>query len=382
MKKTGMLLIVFLSTFLLCFNSFAQDVQLNIQILNRDRLETLYISDLDILQLGSSQEFFLVGIFNFSATPIENAVLKLEFLKDGELLADMTSFPFEIPARLVSHNYYSNVDILSNQAYLGSEPLERNRIRVRESNVETDEIDNVERNILATGKAPAGEYVLRGTITSPSMNDTQGEDHFYISNPSFVQLVSPGVEAGSGFSGEIFSEFPVFQWNGNGQEYQVVVFEKKFAIESLDNILNMTPNWESPRVNAYSIQYPQASGGENGVVIPLEYGKTYYWAVRMFIGTSSGEEELTSEIYEFKLTDPTDLGNEQGQIARNQIIDFLRDIIGPRADELAKSLGGYKLSSIYLNEQEITLQEFYQIINEYRLKEVQIVELIFPQSSN
>ena len=82
------------------------------------------------------------------------------------------------------------------------------------------------------------------------------------------------------------------------------------------------------------------------------------------------------------MTDPTDLGNEQGQIARNQIIDFLRDIIGPRADELAKSLGGYKLSSIYLNEQEITLQEFYQIINEYRLKEVQIVELIFPQSSN
>jgi len=153
----------------------------------------------------------------------------------------------------------------------------------------------------------------------------------------------------------------------------------------LDNILNMTPNWKSEsnpgeRITGYSIQYPQA-GDDGEIVIPLEFGKTYYWMVRMFVHTSAGEEIINSEIWEFQLVDPANLGNKQGEITRNMLIEFLRDLIGDKADELAKQLGDYNVKTINVNGQDISIEDLYLLINEYRLKDVEVVDLILPTGS-
>ena len=219
------------------------------------------------------------------------------------------------------------------------------------------------------------EGILEG-IGEPSMD----RDEFDITNPYFIQLIAPGTESGSGFKDDVYTEFPVFQWNGSGNRYEVVVFEKKFALQSLDNIMNMNPNWRSGPIESFSAQYPQA-GEVDEIVIPLEFGKTYYWVVRMLIQTSAGEEFEDSEIWEFKLVDPISLGDEQNEIARNELIDFLRDLIGEKADELAKQLGNYGVKTINVNGKDITLEDLYQIINEYRLKEVEVVDLILPAGS-
>ncbi|MEJ2052405.1 MAG: hypothetical protein P8X42_00680, partial [Calditrichaceae bacterium] len=61
--------------------------------------------------------------------------------------------------------------------------------------------------------------------------------------------------------------------------------------------------------------------------------------------------------------------------------EFLRDMIGDQADEIAKQLADYDVKSIQVNGQEITIEDLYQLINEYRLKQVEVVDLIPPTGS-
>ena len=375
--------LMFLISLGLAANLIAQPV-LDIQITDPNP-EVIYISDLDILQLASADEFFRIGI-QLSDQEYENCVLTLTFSKDDQLLARIISKPFRIPA--ITHpgafnGYVSNVDLMTDKFYLVDNPADPNyseyRVDVQDSKLSTNQIDNIERDLLSSGKLPVGHYVLDGTLRGNNV-DSQDMDDFDITNPSFVELVSPGGEAGSGFVEDIYNEFPVFQWNGNGTEYQGVVFEKKYALQSLDNIMNMNPNWKSDLIQGYSAIYPQV-GEVNDIVIPLEYGKTYYWMVRMFVNTSAGQETINSEIWQFKLVDPASLGDEQGSIARNTLIEFLRDYIGDKADELAKQLGDYDVKTINVNGRDISLEDLYQLINEYRLKDVEVVDLILPAGS-
>lgn len=374
MKKSGLFLFCIIVSFTV--NLIAQPT-LDIRITDPNP-EVIYVSDLDILKLASANEFFEIAISNFEDQAFNNCELTLSFYKDDKLLAKVKSKRFIIPEQ-IGRRSANNVDLMRDKFYLSDLPNPDHLIEVSESEIITDEIDNLERDLLSSMKLPVGHYVLEGFLIGENVN-SQSDDYFDIINPSFVELITPGGETGSGFKEEVYTEYPLFQWNGNGNQYQVVVFEKKFALQSLDNILNMTPNWKSDRLEDYNAQYPQV-GEEGKLVIPLEYGTTYYWLVRMFVNTSAGEEIIDSEIWEFKLVDPVTLGDEQGAIARNILIDFLRDYIGDKADELAKQLGDYDVRSININGQEISLDDLYQIINQYRLKDIEVVDLVLPTGS-
>ena len=338
--------------------------------------EVIYVADLDIMQLASGNEFFEIALSNFDDQAYVDCKLTLSFYKDQQLLARIESDEFTIPA-LMGRRSANNVELMQDEFYLSEDQSQP--IDVHESNIFTNEIDDLERDILSSGKLPVGHYELVGVLTG-TFGTGETSDFFDITNPSFVELITPGAEAGSGFKEEVYTEYPVFQWNGNGSEYQIVVFEKKFALQSLDNILNMNPNWKSDRLENYSAQYPQ-EGDEGNVVIPLEFGKTYYWLIRMFVQTSAGEEVINSPIWEFQLVDPITLGDEQNAIARNMLIEFLRDLIGDKADELAKQLGDYNVKTINVNGQDISIEDLYMLINEYRLKDVEVVDLILPTGS-
>ena len=101
----------------------------------------------------------------------------------------------------------------------------------------------------------------------------------------------------------------------------------------------------------------------------------------MLVQTSAGIETINSEIWEFQLVDPVNLGDQQGAITRNMLIEFLRDLIGDKADELAKQLGDYNVKSINVNGQDMSIEDLYLLINEYRLKDVEVVDLILPTGS-
>lgn len=381
MRKHSFLLLPLISLFLV-IGSYAQNSpRLVVRIIN-PKIEAIFVSDLDVLQLAEGNDFFIIGIFNPSDQTFRGNRLVLRFLKDGKLIARAESEPFSIPS-LTPGKFATNVDLASGFFNLSDENEPEYNIRFRDSKIVTDQVENLEQNVLSSGKVPVGRYRLEAILEGAAFGTIDEKfDEFVITNPSFVQLVSPGKAAGFGLVEEIYSEFPVFQWNGNGREYQVLVFEKKYRYQTLDNVLNSTPNWVSEPLQGLSAQYPQSSGDADGVVIPLQYGKTYYWMVKMFVATSAGKESINSEIWEFKLVDPMTLGTEQGKIARNELIEFLRDLLGPRAEELAKQLADYNVKRISVNGREISIQELYQLINEYRTKNIEVFDVILPTGSN
>ncbi|MEJ2054978.1 MAG: hypothetical protein P8X42_13740, partial [Calditrichaceae bacterium] len=208
---------------MLCMATFvsAQTApELDLQIIKRN-IETVYVSDLDILQLASADEFFRITI-RFGDREYDNCRLELTFSKDDELLARIVSKPFTIPAAGQDgvQKSASNVDLMEDRFYLKDAPQPGSNylIEIEDSDLSTDNIDNIERDLLSSGKLPVGHYVLEGTLEGNEFTANSDYDEFDITNPSFVELLSPGSEAGSGFAEQIYYEYPVFQWNGNGDE--------------------------------------------------------------------------------------------------------------------------------------------------------------------
>ncbi len=352
-----------------------------IHVLNREKLQTLYLSDLNFLREGEAEELFYVQIIRNTGDAYDRCMLNLKVLKNEELLASAGSNTFKIPARPAGTIYETNnVVLLNDQFYFHpkddpGQPDPGSRVRITQS-----EIDESVNEILASGKAPIGVYKLVLEIHDLTEGTNLVTEEVLLlraTNPSFVMLSTPGMPSGMVSDADIYSEYPVFQWHGNGEEYQALVFEKKNTLQSVEDVIRGIPNWESERTQALSLQYPQA-GMEFRPVIPLEYGKTYYWMVKMFRQTSAGEEVINSEIWQFTLNDPTRLSNSQGAEAKAELIIFLRDLLGHRADEVIKSIKNRQLRSIILNGREIELSDLYRKIEQYREQDVEITDLILP----
>lgn len=358
---------------------FAQQKKIDIELIvyNTEQLQMLYLSDFDILQTGTAERLFAIRIIKNDGTPAPRCFMTLRLLKDNEELYFAETNAFSIPDAPSTYNI-ENEQLSSNSFFFNLSDPETN-IRIKESNTGSI-FDDFQDDILASGKVPFGEYrlevFLKNIQNIPDFSDEDVKVFFRASNPSFVQLVAPGAQAGRGFASAVYSEFPLFQWNGNGEEYQVLVFEKKQGQQSLDDILQSQPNWESERQPGVSALYPQ--GGE---VVPLEFGRNYYWLIKMFIQTSAGEEVRKSEIWEFSLLDPANSANQQGLLAKEELLAFLRQVLGERANPIAESLADFHLNVIRFNGQEITIEELYQILNRYKGSSVEILDLLPPAGS-
>ena len=147
---------------------------------------------------------------------------------------------------------------------------------------------------------------------------------------------------------------------------------------SVEDVLSSIPNWESVRFNREEIhlnsQYPQVSSPDRAVgpVIPLEYGKTYYWIVKMFVHTSSGEEVKTSELWQFKLTDPANADDARQSMVFEQLSSLLRGLMGNEAEAIIRQLENYNMKTITVNGQPIEFQEF---VAKYRSGAYELIDI-------
>ena len=348
------------------------EVSIDLVVYNSERLQMLILSDLDLEKAGSAEELFEIRITKNTADAFERCHLELKISKDGELLLQSTSKNFSIPADPAGTVYSANnIELINSRFQIGE-----STVRMQQGEFIGD-VQDIQKEMLASGKVPMGIYKLSATV----FNDASGEqiDHREITflqatNPSYVQNVVPGQPISEAIESAVFTEFPVFQWSGNGDDYQVAVFEKKEMMESVDDILNSRPNWESERTSAFSMQYPQGSGA-----VPLEFGKSYYWLVRMFVRTSSGEQMVNSEVWSFVLKDPSELGDDQARISKDEILTFLKEFFGQRGQEIARRLEGYHLNSIRFNGEKTDIQTLYRILNNYRGQSHEIYDLYISE---
>lgn len=370
--------------FLLRAQSFSQDISLNFQIFNQEKLQLLYLSDMDLLQqgaAGTSEPIFEIivnapgDLSQPGVTEYTGCRIFLNIKKDNTSLVSWQSNTFVIPVNATPY-HISNIPLIANSyQFDASNP----RTKVVLNKTSLSDIESLQEDIFSSGKLPVGNYTLEVLLNYnfnalPSKTE-QTFTFIEAVNPSFIQLIAPGNQAADGEPQALYNAFPVFQWTGNGDAYQVVVFEKRNRLQTIDDIVRSRENWKSEISPVESVIYPQG-----GKAIPLETGKTYYWMVRMFINTSSGREAINSEVWQFYLADPSDRDEGQGLISKNDMLAFLRDLLGDKADAIAASLEDFQVSTVKVNGSEITIQELYNLINTYRSQKVEVLDLILPEA--
>ena len=230
--------------------------------------------------------------------------------------------------------------------------------------------DDLVESVTQSGKLPAGKYILFFKVTSSSADvDNNFEDKIIdITNPTTLDLVGPGGFLSEEF--EIFTLFPIFQWESQGCEYAIRVSQYDPLIHSsVEEALNDISNLPFPDDGSYfagddgeglestTLQYP-LSGAKQ-----LEYGKTYVWSVKKTCITTAGEEERNSDIYAFKIANITGGGDDSGAgitggVITDPVIAALQTIFGDVFEAIFLGdgeLAGYTIvSNILLNDETAT----------------------------
>ena len=206
--------------------------------------------------------------------------------------------------------------------------------------------------ILQTGQLPDGVYTFRVVATSEDGQQIVKEDILNIANPATLQLVSPGGILADTTLNEVYTSFPVLQWESDpcnytnpitgesGCEFFIRLAEFKSqehssmdqAIESVTRLpLDQSLGFEPVGFGVTTFQYPTDAGD-------LEPGKVYVWQIRKDIVTTVGTEQLISDIMAFKVKDFTSTeSNDPGSEDTSPAGMALRTLIG---DELANQIFG------------------------------------------
>ena len=206
--------------------------------------------------------------------------------------------------------------------------------------------------IIQTGQLPDGVYTFRVVATSEDGQQIVKEDILNISNPATLQLVSPGGILADTTLNEVYTSFPVLQWESDpcnytnpitgesGCEFFIRLAEFKSqehssmdqAIESVTRLpLDQSLGFEPVGFGVTTFQYPTDAGD-------LEPGKVYVWQIRKDMTTTAGTEQLMSDIMSFKVKDFTSTeSSDPGSEDMSPAGMALRSLIG---DELANQIFG------------------------------------------
>jgi hypothetical protein len=174
---------------------------------------------------------------------------------------------------------------------------------------QTDELLNA---VITTGRLPDGIYRFMVTATPEGGSSEMRDDVLNVTSPLDLQLVSPGGALADTTSNEIYTSYPVFQWDSDpcmipdGCEFYIRVAQfiptehssVDQAIESTTRLpLDQSLGFYNVGSGLTSLQYPASDAGD------LEPGSIYVWQVKKVIPTTFGSEELFSEILVFKVKD-------------------------------------------------------------------------------
>lgn len=167
-----------------------------------------------------------------------------------------------------------------------------------------------------------------------------------IADEKSIFLRTPGDVLGT----EVFisNQYPQMSWEGDASgAYRVIVVTSDGQDTPESLIQSARSSEPTPTgsllsfenldimVNGNSLQFP-SSGAQ-----PLEVGKTYYWQVSTMVATASGSEEITSEIWNFTLTDPSSNAATALQEIDQDTFEALITLIGEEQYNTMVSEGFY-----------------------------------------
>jgi hypothetical protein len=286
--------------------------QLNLNLLLTPELQNaqiLRVSDFNVTGSGSVSRLFELTITSNVPT---NVILRFQLTSDrfpGVSIVNAISQQFSIPAGARTLTYQDLT--LGGQIVYDAESL-----------------DELTDTILKIGRLPTGVYTFTVIAEGPT-GQASDNQQIVVSNPTSLDLISPGAPVGGS---ECFAQFgllPQFKWDSNADRFLITVCEAMPTNSSPEDVMQNQPRFQKMLCRgALRGQDPQCQDFFDGSPaflypsggLPLEYGKTYYWQVQAVIDAPSGEVRLPSEIWCFQISAIGDPGTE---IMLQQLLSLL-----------------------------------------------------------
>ena len=343
---------------------------------------TYYLSMVDINTGESNMPIFMAELSRSSGAPDTVDVdIEFEIIIDSEALGVNNETLVKVetirPLALSAPIHLSNMDlnISTDQIFDDQGNSVSLRMDITEQ-IEMDQAEEMFSAIVQTGQLPDGIYTFRVTAVSENGERVTAEDILNISNPATLQLVSPGGILADTTLNEIYTSFPVFQWESDpcninvGCEYFIRVAEFNSqeyssvdqAVESVTRLpLDQSMGFEPVGFGVTTFQYPTDAGD-------LEAGKVYVWQIRKDLVTTAGTEQLLSDIRAFKVKDftTTEAGTSTEDTSPAGIA--LRALIG---DEMAEQIfgsggeaeGAFATGNITLNDESVDISFVQSLVS-------------------
>ena len=319
---------------------------------------TYYLSMVDINTGESNMPIFLSELSRDSGAPDSIGVdIEFEIIIDSDALGvdheTLVKVETTQPLILSAPIHLSNMDLnlTTDQVFDNQGNPVALHLDITEQ-LDMEQAEQMFSAIVQTGQLPDGVYTFRVVATSENGEQIVKEDILNISNPATLQLVSPGGILSDTTINEVYTSYPVLQWESDpcnyidpmtgesGCEYFIRVAEFKSqehssmdqAIESVTRLpLDQSLGFEPIGFGVTTFQYP-TDGGD------LEAGKVYVWQIRKDIATTVGTEQLISDIMAFKVKDFTSTESDDSDSEDTSPAGMaLRTLIG---DELANRIFG------------------------------------------
>lgn len=322
-----------LATFALLLGSTTAKAQvtcsgsnLRLEEISAPTFDAVFLSNFNLVSLTSSTPLFVLQIRESQGGTDVRMTFDLiaeQFSSGGPIIEAVTN-PFRVTGmrQITSNDFTSQGDITGDVRF------------------NTDAAQKLQDAILSTGKLPSGKYVLRVRVenaANPSDNCVW-EKIYDISNPTTIDLISPGRVAGSGECPVIYTTLPLFQWESNARKFIFRIAEKRPENTSPEDVMNNESRVPGDTLIAGrdffgkpSFQYPSSG------VFPLEEGKTYYWQVTAFIETPSGDIPIESQIWCLTIGQ---ISGGNTSAAQLQIMNYLRALLGDAAVDQMFGEGG------------------------------------------
>lgn len=206
--------------------------------------------------------------------------------------------------------------------------------------IDFDQAGNMFNAIVQSGKLPPGTYTFMVTATPENGNAVTHEEVIQISSANYLQLISPGGTLADTSINEIYTSYPVFQWESDpclipgGCELSIRVAEyipnNHSSVEEAINSQTRLPldqgsGWEEVGSGLTLFNYPVTNAGD------LEPGHIYGWQIKKDMPTTAGEEAVYSDIMVFKVKDFMDSSagsEEDGSSENDPTVVALKTLVG------------------------------------------------------
>ncbi len=318
-------------------------------------IEMFFLNDVDLNNPGSSPLLFWARIKNDSQE--RQVILSLQIISENYgVLAQGESKPFVLrPDTLI--------ELDNRKLAQGNSPFE-----LADYSLNQDNLKKLQDAIMSTGLLPSDHYSFILKIQDVKDPSAQNEKdiNLDITNPTVIELFSPGAPVGSSELPQLYTQQPQFVWNSNAESFTITICERMPSNSSPEDVMQNVPRYKG-EVKGTSFLYP-ASGA-----YPLEEGKTYYWQVSSNVQTSNGPYLLKSEIWGFKIARRESPGKRllQAQIqalAENPIFEnFFQD---------GGQLEGYHPTGVvFLNGQAVSMEDVQILLGKIESGQIKVIRI-------